>query len=159
VTRVRAPLLALALLAAGCSHVMEASVDIDAGAPAVWRAVTELEAYAQWNPFFTAAHGELRPGSKLTLTMQPLGKSPDEFSPLVLDVQPGRLLVWRGRLLMPGLFDGTHQLVIEPLAPDRVRFTQRESFSGLFVPFVDFQPYLAGWRNMNQALKRRAESQ
>jgi hypothetical protein len=151
-------LLGLTMLGAGCSHAMEASIDIDAGAPLVWRALTELDAYPQWNPFFVTARGELRPDAKLTLTMKPVGKSPVDFSPLILEVQPQRHIVWRGRLVMPGLFDGTHQFIIEPLAADRVRFTQQESFRGLFVPFLDYEPFLAGWRRMNEALKRRAEA-
>jgi hypothetical protein len=57
-------------------------------------------------------------------------------------------------LLIPGLFDGEH------IGPDRVRFVQREIFTGLLVPLfargldTDTQ---RGFDEMNQALKAQAE--
>ena len=137
---------------------MEAKIEIKASGSLVWRALTDLEAYPEWNPYFVKAHGEVRPDTKLKLTMKPEGKDPIDFEPRVLEVDEGRRLVWRGRLIMPGLFDGTHCIVIESLPDGIVRFTQRESFKGLLVPFVDFKPFLAGWHKMNEAIKRRAES-
>lgn len=141
----------------GC-RTMEAKIEINASTSKVWRALTELEAYPEWNPYFLKAQGEVRPDTSLKLTMKPEGKDPINFAPLILEVDEGRRLVWRGRLIMPLLFDGTHCFVIEPLPDGRVRFTQRESFKGLLVPFVNYEPFLAGWHKMNQALKRRAES-
>jgi hypothetical protein len=63
-------------------------------------------------------------------------------------------------LLIPGLFDGEHIFSIEPIGPDRVRFVQREIFTGLLVPLfargldTDTQH---GFDEMNQALKAQAE--
>jgi hypothetical protein len=59
---------------------------------------------------------------------------------------------------VPGLFDGTHHLVVERLEAGRSRFTHEERFSGLLVPFVGLEPYRAGWLRMNEALKIRAET-
>jgi hypothetical protein len=148
--------LALGHAVAGCSS-MHASVEINAPAADVWAVVADVEHYHCWNPFFVRAAGALEPGSTLELTMQPVGKSAQSFAPAVLEVAKGRRVVWRGRLVMPGLFDGRHTLVVEPLGAKRSRFTQDESFSGLFVPFAGFDPYRAGWARMNAALKARAE--
>jgi len=144
----------LALLGAGCSS-MKATVDINAPPDAVWDVVSDLEHYHCWNPFFVRAAGKVEPGSELQLTMQPVGKSAQSFSPEVLEVAKGRRVVWRGRLVMPGLFDGRHTLAVEPLGANRSRFTQDESFSGVLVPFAGFEPYRAGWERMNAALKAR----
>jgi hypothetical protein len=148
--------LGLGLLAAGCSS-MKASVEINAPAEQVWEVLADLEHYHCWNPFFVRASGQLEPGKDLELTMQPVGKGAQRFSPEVLDLVRGRRIVWRGRLVMPGLFDGKHTLVVEPLGANRSRFTQDESFSGVLVPFAGFEPYRAGWERMNAALKARAE--
>lgn len=55
------------------------------------------------------------------------------FRPRVLELTPRRELRWLGHLGLPGLFDGEHRFVLEPLAQDRVRFVQEERFSGLLV--------------------------
>jgi hypothetical protein len=123
----------------------------------VWAVASDLAQYPCWNPFFTSARGKLAPGEELALSMQPVGKSAQAFSPVVTEVEAGKRFSWRGRLVMPGLFDGTHHFVVEPLAGGRTRFTQTEDFSGILVPFVGFSPYEAGWERMNRALKARAE--
>lgn len=136
---------------------MRAQIDIESTPERVWSILTELPAYATWNPFFVTAEGNVAVDRDIHLLMQPEGGSAREFSPSVLTVEQNKRIVWRGRLFMPGLFDGTHELTIERLDPQHIRFEQRESFSGLLVPFADFEPYRRGWLKMNAALKRRAE--
>lgn len=148
----------LAALACGGCSSMRASIDIDAPPERVWAVVTDVEHYKDWNPFLTAGRGSVAEGAALELTMSPVGRPPRTFSPTVLEVKTPRRLVWRGRLVMPGLFDGTHRLIVESLDAGRTRFTQEETFRGLLVPFVGFEPYLAGWRRMDEALKARAEA-
>jgi hypothetical protein len=137
---------------------MSADIAIDAQPSTVWRVLTDLDRYGDWNPFFTRAEGQLAPGQKLHLVMRPPGKSDTAFSPTVLEVALERHLAWRGRLGVPKLFDGEHHFRIEVLDPRRVRLVQEEHFSGLLVPFVGFEPYRLGWVRMNEALKRRAEA-
>ena len=150
--------LVLALLLSACSSSMTSQVTIEAPRERVWKVLADVEAYPDWNPFFVEAKGVLRVGESLEVTMQPVGKDRQSFSPTVLHVDPGRRLVWRGRLLLPWLFDGTHSFTIEPLDAGSVRFTQHEDFAGIFVPFVGFEPYRQGWQRMNAALKQRAEA-
>lgn len=141
----------------GCS-TMEADIVIRARPERVWSVLTDLDAYPEWNPFFVQAKGKLATGETLQLLMQPVGKSQQDFSPKVLSVDAHRALCWRGRLFLPFLFDGEHQMRIEVVDEQQVRFTQYEEFSGLFVPFVGFGPYREGWARMNEALKKRAEA-
>jgi hypothetical protein len=61
---------------------------------------------------------------------------------------------------MPGLFDGEHSFSLEPAGPGRVRMVQQEEFRGLAarpILAVIGEPTLAGFRQMNQALKARVE--
>jgi hypothetical protein len=61
---------------------------------------------------------------------------------------------------MPGIFDGEHIFMIDPVAANRVRFTQREVFTGLLVPLLARgldTDTRRGFEEMNQALKARAE--
>ncbi len=59
---------------------------------------------------------------------------------------------------MPGIFDGEHIFIIEPLATNRVRFVQRELFRGVLVPFFGFNGTQRGFQEMNEALRKRAEA-
>jgi hypothetical protein len=83
------------------------------------------------------------------------------FRPTVLVAEPRQELRWLGRLWLPGLFDGEHSFSIEPLDEGRVRFVQRERFTGLLLPLLSKMldgDTRRGFEEMNQALKVRAES-
>jgi hypothetical protein len=156
-TRGRWMLMVMAFLS-GCS-TMRAEVEINAPPARVWSILQDLDGYESWNPFFIRAKGKLTPGETVELVLKPVGKSAQGFSPKVLEVEAERHICWRGRLFIPLLFDGTHHLRIEVIDPQRVRFVQEEDFSGIFVPFVGFEPYRQGWERMNAALKHKAESE
>ena len=83
------------------------------------------------------------------------------FKPSVLSVETHRELRWLGRLLLPGLFDGLHSFVIDPIQENRVSFVQGERFTGLLVPLFGllgvFKATERGFEAMNQALKERSE--
>jgi hypothetical protein len=135
-------------------------VDINASAEQVWHLLTDFARFPQWNPFIRRASGEPTTGARLELTIQPSGTQGTTSRPTVLKAEPNRELRWRGRSLLPGLLDVEHIFTIEPLGANHVRFTQREIFTGLLVAFrggsLD-RDTRRGFREMNQALKLRAE--
>jgi len=154
---------ALPVLPARPTGALEAAVhshiEIDAAPQRVWDTLVDFDAYSGWNPFIRSIRGALRPGSRLAVVIRPPGRRPMTFRPLVLRAQPHRELRWRGRLLLPGLCDGEHVFTIAPFSPTRVRFSQRENFSGLLVPFVRrtlLEATRRGFEEMNRALERRA---
>jgi hypothetical protein len=134
------------------------TIDIDASAGTVWRILTDFAAYPDWNPFIRRLSGELVVGARLQVTIQPPGRRPMSFRPVVQRVEPERELRWLGRFLLPGLFDGEHGFVIEQRA-DGCRLHHEETFNGLLVPL--FGGMLAdterGFAAFNVALQRRAE--
>jgi hypothetical protein len=139
---------------------LRSEIEIDASAEQLWHVLTNLAAYPQWNPFIRNASGDIRIGASIEVRMQPSGARGITFRPKVLNVEPNRELRWIGRLWIPGLFDGEHIFTIEPIAPNRVRFTQRENFTGLLVPFLSRnldKDTKRGFDEMNQALKSQAE--
>lgn len=155
----RSPLLGalLASLLVGGCRSMQHEVRIRAQPAEVWAVVADIEKYEEWNPFFIKAVGELRVDEKLEVTMQPVGKGKQTFKPRVLVVDEGKQLVWRGRLGIPGLFDGRHTFTIQRIDEETVLFKQHEKFSGLLVPFAGLGPYEKGWELMDQALQKRVE--
>ena len=109
------------------------SIEIEAPAEAVWAQLADTAAYPDWNPFIRSFEGELVEGGKVSARIEPPGGRGMSFKPKLLAVEPGRELRWIGHVLIPGLFDGEHHFVIEPLGEGRSRLTQSESFSGLLV--------------------------
>ncbi len=132
-------------------------IEIEASAERVWDLLTDFARFPEWNPFIRQVKGRASTGNQLTVTIQPPGGKSMTFKPHVLDAEPNRQLRWIGRVLIRGLFDGEHSFGIEPLGENRVRFTHRERFSGLFVPFFSTGRSQQGFEEMNKALKTRAE--
>lgn len=137
---------------------ISATVDIAASPDKVWAVLTDLSAYPEWNPFIRSASGELTEGATLTLRMVPAEGRAMTFRPQVLDAKQGVLLRWIGRLIMPGLFDGTHQFALEDTGGN-TRLTQSETFRGILVPLLGrtVTRTESDFRALNEALKRRAE--
>ncbi len=84
------------------------------------------------------------------------------FTPTLLSQEPQNGLRWKGRRLLPGIFDGEHDFQRSKPSPGRVHFTQGERFSGLLVHLV-FRGSMRsgtarGFEAMNHALKARAEA-
>jgi hypothetical protein len=138
-----------------------ASTEIAAPAATVWKILVELDQFAAWNPFIRTARGELEPGGTVHVRVQTGLGIPLHFSAKVLDFSAGRELHWRGQVGSRWLACGEHWFELVPLGPDRVRFRQREQFSGL-VPRLGRRMLERearhGFELMNDALRLRAEA-
>lgn len=135
-------------------------IQINASPERVWQLLIDFASYPKWNPFIRRASGKPEKGEQLEVYLQPEGAGGMTVRARVLTSEPGRELRWRGHLLLPGLFDGEHSFIIEPLVAGGVRFIQREIFSGLFVPLFAHKmdtETRRGFEDMNQALKLLAE--
>jgi hypothetical protein len=139
---------------------IERSVEIDAPSRDVWEVLVDFARYPEWNPFVRSVSGEAVRGARLRVELSPPGGRGMKFRPRVLAAIPGRELRWIGRFLVPGLFDGEHSFVIEPLDQRRCRLIQGETFRGLFVVLLGkgLEATADGFDQMNQALKTRAEA-
>lgn len=139
---------------------LTSQVDIDAPPERVWDVLTDFGAYSEWNLFIRRASGQLRTGSRLQVVIQPPGKRAATFRPVGVKRELGRELRWRGRLLLPGVFDGEHIHRLEPLGPGRTRYVQSERLSGVLVGLLKRQldDTRRGFEAVNEALKARAES-
>jgi hypothetical protein len=146
----------------GRTHPYEVSRSIEIAAPAdrVWAVLSDLRAYARWNPEITVVSGRAVKGGALTIRVRSRSGT-STFHPTVRVADPGRELRWLGHYHdISGLADGEHRFTIEPAGLGRVRFTQAETFRGIAVPFVhgSLEAGCSGFDAMNAALKARAES-
>lgn len=136
------------------------AVDVDAPPDRIWRVLTALEEWPTWHPSILEFAGHAAAGERVRFRARsPEGGGAVTLKPTVLDVDPRRLLRWRGHFLVPGLFDATHEFMLEPT--DRgTRVTQRERFTGILVPLMG--GVLARTerdnRRADSALRARAEA-
>ncbi len=140
------------------SKLITTHLTVDGPVEQIWQTLTDLEGYADWNPFITAAGGVMSVGQRLNLRMQPPGRRAMTFKPWVTAVEEHRYLEWLGRLGMPGLFDGRHSFSLTPLSGGRTLLQQSETFTGVLIPFAGsiLTPTRVGFEAMNEALARKS---
>lgn len=142
-------------------HELHTEITIDAPPEAVWEVLTDLERYADWNPFIVASEGRVAVGERLVNRMQPPGGRAMTFKPTVTEVEPGRTFEWLGRLGLPRVFDGRHRFELRPTPSGGTALVHSEHFEGILVRLMRSSldtATKAGFEAMNDALKTRAEA-
>jgi hypothetical protein len=133
--------------------------EIDAPPARVWDVLVDLPAYREWNPFIVEASGTVAVGETLSLRMALPGRSPMTIEPSLLVVDPGQELRWKGKLILPGLFDGEHWFALTPLPGGRTRLDHSEKFAGVLLPIARGMIYddtVQAFHQLNAALAQRA---
>ncbi len=134
-------------------------IDINTSAEKVWQILTDFKNYPQWNPVIKSAEGNIREGEFLKVQIQPPGRSAMIFQPKVLKAEINKELRWKGKFIIPGLFDGEHSFVLKEISRQKTKFFHSEKFTGILVPL--FKSVLKdserGFEMMNEALKLRCE--
>ena len=141
-------------------RTIHTTIDIDASPEQVWDVLVDFPSHAAWNPFFAAVDGSAEVGATLRVAARKDdGTEGMVFRPVVLDAEPGQRLRWKGKLLVRGLFDGTHDFRLEALDGGRTRLHHGEEFRGVLVPLFGrvLRDTEVGFREFNDALARRAE--
>ncbi|GAB2459302.1 hypothetical protein HD599_001375 [Conyzicola lurida] len=136
-------------------YSIETSVDIDASPREVWAALTDLEAYPEWNPSVGGIRGDLAEGG--TVVYQEDGS---DVTGRVVEVVENEELRWETHAGVIGVFDGERTFTLEELADGRTRFTQSELFRGVTVLFVTdtlHDEVAPSFHAMNDALRDRVE--
>src|SRR4051812_2252331 len=113
-------------------------IRIDASPDHVWQTLTADSHWGAWNPFLTKVEGRLARGEKIQIVIEMPGKRAMAIQPRVLKAEPGQELRWKGRLVLPGIFDGEHYFKMER-AGRGTRFIQGEHFSGLLIHVMNFE--------------------
>jgi hypothetical protein len=153
-------LLAL-LLASGCASLpskhVYTEIEIEAPASRVWTILADNESYPDWNPYHVSVRGKLEAGSKLQVVLHKPNGERVEIEPRVMRVVPMRELTWGGGVR--GIFHGEHVFLLEEIDAGNTRLVHREDFVGIAVPFASLDAIEDGYRQMNRALKIRAEMQ
>ena len=133
---------------------LHTEIIINATPEEIWNELTDFHSYPDWNPFITTITGT---PEKENLLKANIGGM--KFTPKVLESIPNQKLVWKGKLMLNGIFDGEHSFEIIP-QQHSCKFVQSETFTGILIPF--FKKKLEtdtkqGFIDMNKKLKERVE--
>jgi hypothetical protein len=138
------------------------TVETTIAAPAdrVWRILTELPRYPEWNPFIRRARGSLEVGGTVRVRVRAALGIPLRFRARIVASEPGRELRWRGQVGGAWLAMGEHSFRIEPAGEGHVRFVQHEHLAGLLPRLLHRlveREARRGFEAMNRELAARAE--
>jgi len=140
---------------------IQTEIIINAAPEKIWSIIDDYPAYHSWNPFITKISGDKLVGGNLEVMIQLPGKKLMSFRPRILKYEPNSELRWKGKALLPGLFDGEHYFMIEEIEEAKCRFIHGEKFAGILVPLfnnvlIDTEK---GFGLMNDSLKTLVEKQ
>jgi len=134
-------------------------IEIQATAEEVWKTLTDLEKYSEWNPLLYRGAGKVEVGEKVTVAAKTASKDM-QFLCTVVKAEPFSEFAWKFHVYHPFLFRGVHIFRIEPINEQRVKFIDREQFEGLLLPTQakDLETNgLDAMIVMGKALKERCE--
>ncbi|MBL7817918.1 MAG: SRPBCC domain-containing protein [Saprospiraceae bacterium] len=107
---------------------IKTAIDIAASPEAIWSVLTHFSEYKNWNPFIKLVEGDFRVGNRVKINAGGM-----VFRPEVLVFNPNKEIVWLGKLLFTGLFDGEHRFTIIDNGNGECTFKHEERFNGLLV--------------------------
>jgi hypothetical protein len=143
------------------TRTIRSAIEIRAPLDVVWRVLTDFGAYPEWNPHLRKVLGRPRTGGRLTIHSTPPGARTVVMRPVVVTWSPPNELRWRSTFISHRLFSGEHGFKLEEIGPQRVRFSQDETFRGLVVPIyarLRLDATRRGFDQVNEAIRERAES-
>jgi len=137
---------------------IETSIIIKSNVNNVWEILTNFDAYPSWNPFIKAIKGNLKLGAVLNNTLVNKDKEM-VFHPVVTKLVEQKEFEWVGKALA-NTFVGRHNFTLEKISENETKLLQSEQFSGLLSSLLLLMirnDTEKGFKEMNQALKNRAE--
>ena len=138
---------------------LRTEIEIQATPDKVWQVLTSLDNYPEWNPFIHHAIGKAMVGEKVDITVKS-GTKEMTLHCTVVKVEPNKELCWKYHVALPMLFSGEHSFIIEQVEGNKVRFIDREIFTGFLVSSQtkDINTNSKqGFEAMDKALKARVE--
>lgn len=131
-------------------------IDIQALVERIWRVLTDLPRWAQWNSTVERTVGNVERGAKVAVFVR---QSPGRAFPVrVTELDVPRRMVWTGGMPL-GLFKGTRVYELAVPAAAATVFSMREDYTGPLAGLIgksipDLQP---AFDEFARCLKREAE--
>lgn len=138
--------------------VYETTFHVAAAPAQVWRALTDLDAYAEWNPQIPSASGTVAPGEEVALRLALPGRPAMNVTATIERAEPDRELTWRGHVLGAWFFQGFRRFALAP-ADGGTEVLHREEITGALSPVFGVLmggPTQRSHDALNEALRARA---
>jgi hypothetical protein len=137
------------------------TLDVAAPAEAVWRVVTDLARYPEWNPFVVACRSTLEPGTPIAMRVRVLPFVAQPQRETIFEHVPGRRLRYGIHPLPLGALASSRAHDVEALGPERSRYVSSFALDGWLAPLVAAllgRRLERGFAAMSAAIKARAEA-
>lgn len=135
-------------------------VEVHASAATVWRVLTDLPAYPQWNPFVLECRSTLEVGAPIDMEVQLTSWFRKHQQETILEHVPQQRLCYGYTIPFLGALSSRRCHDLEPLGPDRVRYRSHFALSGWLAPIVQLLfggSLQRGFHAMTEAVQQQAE--
>lgn len=137
------------------------SIEIGATPQKIWQILTNFDQLSDWNPVIDNVEGDLKMGTRLSISLQLHNSIKIKYRPYVMKAEPYNEIRCLSSLLFPGILDSEYSLMLMPIDEKRTFLLQVEKFKGILLPVIwaDIEMKLKnGLKKMNLAIKRKAET-
>jgi len=138
---------------------VRAEIEIEAPIDRVWKILTDLPGYADWNPFTARVESSLQVGDPIVLYPRLVGKRAYRWTERVSRNQP-YALCWDLTMGASFLLTAERCQTLTALGADRTHYVTEDRFQGLLTPLVmaTFGGAMQrGFEDCAAGLKERAE--
>ncbi|MFI6865740.1 SRPBCC domain-containing protein [Nocardia sp. NPDC050406] len=141
--------------------VIDKSVEVDAPAELVWRVLTDVDRYGEWNPFCISCSTTLEPGTPIDMEVRLVGPSPRKQREYIHSHTPGREFSYRMKPVPLGTLHSERSHTVTALGAERCRYDSHFELDGWLSPVVTGLlggALRRGFAEMTDAVKQRAEA-
>lgn len=141
------------------SFAIRHELEIDAPPALVWRVITDLPAYPEWNPFVVACESSLEPGDPIRMRVHVFASFAQAQRETILEQVPGERLCYGLEGGALGALASRRCHRVTSAGPGCSRYESDFELSGWLAPFVRAimgRRLQRGFDAMAEALERRA---
>ena len=145
---------------ASAPKCVRAEVEIDAPIERVWKILTDIDRYADWNPFTPHVETSLRIGAPVRMQVRLIGKQLMNRTEFVTRNEP-HTLGWEMTMGARFLLYAERVQILTALDANRTHYLSEDCFTGWLRPLVlalFASAMKRGFRDCGQGLKQAAEN-
>ncbi|NKY85304.1 SRPBCC domain-containing protein [Nocardia veterana] len=142
------------------AFVIDDTVEIDAPAEVVWKVLTDLDSYGEWNPFVVECRSTLEPGDPIEMRVRLGSPKPRAQREFIRTHTPGTEFSYSMKPVPLGILHSRRSHTVTALDDGRTRYRSHFELGGLLQPVVTAalgKHLRAGFEGMTAAVKQRAE--
>ncbi|TMU55132.1 SRPBCC domain-containing protein [Flagellimonas algicola] len=130
-------------------------ITIKASPEKVWKVLTDMNDYSNWNPVMKLLEGEVKEGNEVKYRFTQDADNISEIGATVVQITPNRLLNQKGGI--PLVLTFNHKYILEPTGSS-TKVTIHEDYKGIGVNFWNPKGVEEAYGKLNMALKVRVET-